>query len=509
MKQLKFAKAAPGVAMAAMFLQAVMPAAAMEEDGGAKEMVVAVGRRPHLERKAPAVFDGRVELQVEEQRPEIHHGPRSLFPSLELATAPAVDDDVLHVRGDAAELVDVDVVTATEKTAERMANTLSGVTHAELTQPKAGEVLDRVQRFQWSEGGKAQMYWLWVGSCRDCTDLFDQSTGLELTRLVNIPGDGRTVYVTLFTQVGGEWYWEDYSFRASSGSQPATLTSPTAGATLTASQQFVWNAGSGVSEYWLSVGTCKQCGDLYDKSAGSTRTATVPFAANGRVVYVTLWSLIGGQWFDREYEYRAPSVAPPATATIRITNYLHYPIEIFVNNAKVGTAAGASLDTTPVPGVYTRTYSPAPSSIQVTFVMVQPTVEGARAGVPVNGSFPRVSQPKGTYNWTATNVFSASTIFMPLISNRLGEDRYLEVNAGRSTHKDCGCKVANNVTNFRAGYYFLTSNSNVRLWQRGLFGIGIDYWLAGEDANGTVSAGGRLTTRVDSRTGYFRWVPRK
>ncbi len=445
---------------------------------------------------------------TEESRGLQNRGPRGLFPSLEPATQDE-QSDVVNIGAGAAELVNVEVVSALDKTGERFANTALGIQHAELAQPKAGEVLQRVERFEWSEGDKAEMYWLWVGSCRDCTDLFDQSTGLERSRLVNIPTDGRSIYVTLFTQVGGQWYWQDYSFRASSGSQPATMASPSSGATLSASQTFSWNSGSGVTEYWLSAGTCKQCGDIYDRSTGQTRSATVVFPTNGRVIYVTLWSLIGGQWIDREYEYRAPSPAPPATATIRVTNYLHYPIEIFVNNTRVGTAAGASLANSPVPGVFTRTYDPPPASIQVTFVMVQPSIDGKKVGIPVNGSFPRVSQPRGTYNWTATNVFSASTIFMPLISNRLGEDRYLEVNAGRSTHSDCACKVADNVTNFRAGYYYLTSNSNVRLWERGLFGIGVGYWLAGEDADGKVSSGGRLTTRVDARTGYFRWVPRK
>ncbi|MBI4905843.1 MAG: hypothetical protein HY820_19570 [Acidobacteria bacterium] len=497
------------MALVALCLITPMLSMGEQETNEARNPVKAIpaGHISHRERKPPAQFDGHIQiLDPRATAPNTRRGPQAL-PGQSEGQAEATSD---AVDLGPADLIDLAVVAEHSKDS-RAAYTVSGIRHAELSRPSPGATLTSVQRFEWTEGGNAQQYWLWVGSCRNCTDLFDQSTGLERSRLVSVPSDGRIVHASLFTEIGGEWYWEDYTFRAASGAQPATITSPTPGATLTANQSFSWSAGAGVSEYWLSVGRCKLCGDLYDRSAGQSRSATVPLPIDGRVLYVTVWSSIGGEWFDREYQYRAGIPAPPPptpTATIRVTNWLGYPIEIFVNNTRIGTAAAASLDVSPTPGVFTRTYSPPPNSIQLSYVMTQPVIDGEKKGIPVNGSYSKIDGPRGTYSFTADNVFTSSTIFMPLITNRLGNDRFMEVNAGRSTRNDCDCKIANNATNFRGGYYYLSNNSNVRLWERGFIGIGAGYFFAGEDANGTVSSGGRLPARVDAKTGYFRWVAR-
>jgi hypothetical protein len=77
-----------------------------------------------------------------------------------------------------------------------------------------GETVAACQTFQWSAGRSANQYWLRVGSCPNCADLFDQSAGAALSLPVNLPADGRRIHVRLFSEVEQLWYWSDYSFTA-------------------------------------------------------------------------------------------------------------------------------------------------------------------------------------------------------------------------------------------------------------------------------------------------------
>jgi serine protease len=86
------------------------------------------------------------------------------------------------------------------------------------------------------------------------------------------------------------------------------MTSPAPGSTLPGSSvTFAWTAGSGVTEYWLHVGSTPGGSDLYNRTQGSTLSGTVTgLPTDGRPLYVRLWSLIGAwQWID--YVYTAAS----------------------------------------------------------------------------------------------------------------------------------------------------------------------------------------------------------
>jgi hypothetical protein len=90
---------------------------------------------------------------------------------------------------------------------------LSG-TAAEMILPLRGATLSKTQNFLWSVGRNVQEYALGVGSCRDCKDILDERLGTRLSRTVNLPEDGRTIYVTLFSYYSGAWHWIDYEYRA-------------------------------------------------------------------------------------------------------------------------------------------------------------------------------------------------------------------------------------------------------------------------------------------------------
>ena len=79
-----------------------------------------------------------------------------------------------------------------------------------------------------------------------------------------------TLYVRLKSKTGTNWVNSDYTYTATSVSGPAQITSPTPGSTLTSSTTtFTWNTGTGVSQYWLYVGTTQGGNQFYDQDRGN------------------------------------------------------------------------------------------------------------------------------------------------------------------------------------------------------------------------------------------------
>ncbi|MBM3890328.1 MAG: DUF1566 domain-containing protein, partial [Verrucomicrobia bacterium] len=103
---------------------------------------------------------------------------------------------------------------------------------------------------------------------------------------------------------------------------PAQMISPANSSTFTSSTvTFTWNAGLGPTLYALWVGSAPQTYDLYAGiERGRSRTLTLP--ADGRSVYVTLWSWINGAWQGNDYTYtaatpvKAQMLSPPDGATL-------------------------------------------------------------------------------------------------------------------------------------------------------------------------------------------------
>jgi hypothetical protein len=126
--------------------------------------------------------------------------------------------------------------------------------------------------------------------------------------VTGIPTDGRTIYVRLGSYIGGNWYFNDYTYRAYSHVTPvkAVITSPQCGSTLSSSSvTFRWNSGVGVSQYALYVGTCSGCSNIYGRNLGTSLSATVSGIPTSGRVYVRLWSLINGGWQYNDCVYTA------------------------------------------------------------------------------------------------------------------------------------------------------------------------------------------------------------
>ena len=68
--------------------------------------------------------------------------------------------------------------------------------------------------FSWS-AGSATAYFLFVGSSQNGADIYNSGVVHVLSATVNnIPTDGRTIYVTLGSQVNGSWTTNKYTYTA-------------------------------------------------------------------------------------------------------------------------------------------------------------------------------------------------------------------------------------------------------------------------------------------------------
>jgi hypothetical protein len=123
-----------------------------------------------------------------------------------------------------------------------------------------------------------------------------------------LPTDGRTLYVRLWSRINGTYQVRDFSFVAATIARaPAQITGPTPGTQLAGSTvTFSWSAGSGVTEYYLYVGSTPGGYDLYEASQGAALSRTVSnLPTDGRLIYVTLFSRIDGLFTSRAFSFTA------------------------------------------------------------------------------------------------------------------------------------------------------------------------------------------------------------
>lgn len=196
---------------------------------------------------------------------------------------------------------------------------------AEITQPVPGSTLtDVTSRFTWSAGSGALEYYLYVGKTQGAHDIWGASTAKIASATVsNLPADGSTVYVRLWTRLAppSGWVYSDYTYtaRTAAAFAAATVTSPADQATLSGSSAtLAWSAGSNVAEYWLSVGTTASGNELLSASEGTNLQATVAnLPTDGSTIYAHLWSRQTGApsagWTRTDVSYTAATAATPTS----------------------------------------------------------------------------------------------------------------------------------------------------------------------------------------------------
>ena len=190
-------------------------------------------------------------------------------------------------------------------------NATGGVAGMMQTPTPGSTLTGNSATFTWSAGsGGATAYWLDIGSTPGGNQ-YSQSgnLGAVLTETVNgLPTDGSTIYATLYSLIGGVWASNAYTYTAFNASTGlATMQTPTPGSTLNGNTvTFTWSADPNASNYWVDVSNVGPGGNDLDQSGqlGNVQTETIyNLPANGSTIYVTLYSLVGGQWLSTASTY--------------------------------------------------------------------------------------------------------------------------------------------------------------------------------------------------------------
>jgi hypothetical protein len=220
-----------------------------------------------------------------------------------------------------------------------------------MISPTPGSTLTSVSAtFQWSSGAGVTSYYLYVGSSVGANDLFGQSIGLNLSANVsNLPVNGSPLYVRLWWLNAAGWQFTDYTYTAATVVTPPAMVSPPPGSALTyTSATFQWSSGTGVTNYYLYVGSSVGANDLFGQNAGPNLSANVSnLPANGSTLYVRLWWFSAAVWQFTDYTYRAYSgtVTLPMLVTVKQnsnivlrwpTNFTGYTL---MSSTNLGTAA--------------------------------------------------------------------------------------------------------------------------------------------------------------------------
>lgn len=194
---------------------------------------------------------------------------------------------------------------------------------AVLTSPSDGSTLPGSSfTATWTAGVGVSSYVLWLGSSPGGYDLgigartFAGPLSYSFNGVVT---DGGPVYLTLYSLINGAYSSNLYSFNTpqGGGNRGAILTSHTNGSTLTSAvMDLAWDAGVGVSSYYLWVGSVPNGSDLAAVSMGTGRSQSVAIPGDGRRVYVTLHSLIGAAYQSNAYWFTAPSLPDAGAAQV-------------------------------------------------------------------------------------------------------------------------------------------------------------------------------------------------
>ncbi|MCH8807332.1 MAG: M6 family metalloprotease domain-containing protein [Planctomycetes bacterium] len=187
---------------------------------------------------------------------------------------------------------------------------------ATMTSPADGSTFTSSSvTFNWSAGTGVNEYWLEVGTPASPAAYYSASTATSQSQVVSgLPSDGSAVRARLWSRIGSTWSYNTYNYTAYTGaSSGATMISPADGSTFSSSSvTFNWSAGSGVSEYWLEVGTPASPGAYYSASTGTSQSQAVSgLPTDGSAIRARLWSLIGSTWSYNTYNYTAQTASDP------------------------------------------------------------------------------------------------------------------------------------------------------------------------------------------------------
>ncbi|NVN92168.1 MAG: cadherin-like domain-containing protein [Desulfuromonadales bacterium] len=262
-----------------------------------------------------------------------------------------------------------------------------------MTAPVNASVLTGVsQTFTWTNTG-ASIYQLFVGTAPGLSDIAitNASTSTSAT-ITGIPTNGITIYVRLYSQFGGTWYFNDYTYTASGTPTPATMISPVAASTLAgASQTFTWNV-AGANLFQLFIGTSPGLSNIAITNASTATSEKITgLPTNSSPVFVRLYSRYGTTWYFNDYTYTSAGTPPvPAPA-------------VLVSPVPATTLAGSTQTftwTNTGATIYQVFVGTTPGASDIAATNASPSTTATITGFPANGSTVNVrlfSQFNGTW----------------------------------------------------------------------------------------------------------------
>jgi hypothetical protein len=182
-------------------------------------------------------------------------------------------------------------------------------TPATMTSPANGSTLSGAsQNFTWTDGTGATGYAIYAGSSVGGYEYFSSLYASTSGTVTGLPTNGATVYIRLWTNLGGTWQSNDYTYTAASGGGggAATMTTPAPGSTLSgASQQFNWTTAQGATQYGIYAGSSPGAYNYFSGLFGGTSGTVTGLPANGSTVFIRLWTSFNGVWQFVDYTYTA------------------------------------------------------------------------------------------------------------------------------------------------------------------------------------------------------------
>ena len=180
-----------------------------------------------------------------------------------------------------------------------------------LTTPTPGSILTgSTVTFDWTAGSPGPYsYWMDIGSSAGGNNYYSSGNlgNVTTTTVYTLPTNGSTVYVTLYTLIGGVWTGTTYTYTAlNETSGLAAMKTPVPGTTLSGTTAtFTWSSDTNATAYWVDIGSTAGGNNVYSSgNLGTALTTTVyTLPANGTKIYVSLYSLVGGQWVNNPFTY--------------------------------------------------------------------------------------------------------------------------------------------------------------------------------------------------------------
>ena len=167
--------------------------------------------------------------------------------------------------------------------------------------------------FTWVSGTASDTsFHLDAGSTPGGNNYYSSATISKNTKTLTVttmPTNGATVYVTLYSLIGGVWEGVPYTYTAvNAATSGGAMTTPNPGSALTSNTvTFDWTAGAAATAYWVDIGGTPGANNYYTSgNLGNVLTTTASgLPTDGSTVYVTLYSRVGVQWLPAAYTYTA------------------------------------------------------------------------------------------------------------------------------------------------------------------------------------------------------------